>query len=113
MKQKKNLKEIKILKVNYDQGVHLGFSYRKALLGKMIKRGLKLKAISLYRKIKLHLKERFHVNPDLLIEISFLKITPLIYFKAFRIGRTVQGVPLPINELKQVVYPMKCFFKLF
>jgi ribosomal protein S7 len=113
MKLKLFLKRLEKNKINYDQLIQLGFRFRKAFINKIIKRGLKLKAINLFRKIKIELKTQLNnkFSPDLLIEICFMKLTPLIYFKALRKGRSIINIPYLINETKQVVYPMKWFFQ--
>ena len=37
------------LKANYDYFNHMGFLYQKAFSGKLMKRGLKLKSIKIFR----------------------------------------------------------------
>jgi len=103
----KVIKYNKILKRSYDYYYHMYFCFISTFIGSLIQRGLRMKAFNKFLHVKYVLKIKESLDPFVLLLICFLKITPSIYFLPMRMGRIVQGIPLPIFEQKQIVYAVK------
>ena len=83
------------------------YCFISTFTGSLTVNGFKLKALKKFLQVKYVLKIREKLDPYIILLIAFLKVTPSIYFLPMRMGRIVQGIPLPIFEQKQIVYAVK------
>ena len=86
---------------------HLNYRYHKLFFGKLIKKSLKLQAFNNFLKLKVMLKKEEKFDPNTILFLSFLKITPLIMLVPVRLGASFHGAPLPITEKKKVTFAAK------
>jgi len=103
----KVIKYRKVLKRSFDYYYHMCYCFISTFVGSLTSRGLKLKALKKFLHVKYVLKMKEKLDPYLLLLICFLKVTPSIYLLPMRMGRIVQGIPLPIFDHKQIVYAVK------
>jgi ribosomal protein S7 len=91
--------------INSDAFNSLYYLFIKTLVGKLIKKGKKYKALKLYKflkeNIKLNTKKRKEVS--FIFLLSMLNCMPRVSFKEIRLGSQKKDVPMPINEKKQVL----------
>jgi len=92
--------------------VYYFFRYHRIFFGSLIFRGRKLWAFNFFNKLKIELKNREKIEPNLTFFFSMLKITPNVLLFPYKIGGKVQGVPLPISWKKKLTYATKWVIKL-
>ena len=88
------------------------FRYHRIFFGSLIFKGYKLKAFSLFNKLKHLLKQNFKKDPNFIFLLSLCQITPNILLFPFKIGGKVQGVPLSISWKKKWTFATKWIIKL-
>ena len=66
----------------------------------------------MFLKIKQGLKSKELYDPYILFLVAMMKITPDIIFLSVKLGGSSQGVPMPINEKKRIVFGVKWVLKL-
>jgi ribosomal protein S7 len=98
----------KINFVNLDIYNSLYYLFIKTLVGKLIKKGKKNKALKLYKILREYIKLNIKKNKkkkDLpfIFLLSMLNSMPRVSFKEIRLGSQKKEVPMPINEKKQVL----------
>lgn len=88
--------------------------YIRTLIGKLIKRGKKLNAIKLYKKIKENIKLQTEKNNEIsfIIYIAMLNSLSKISFKEIRMGSQKNQIPIPILEKKQILISVATLLKL-
>jgi ribosomal protein S7 len=91
----------------------LYYLFIKTLVGKLIKKGKKYKALKIYKllkeNIKLNTKKRKEVS--FIFLLSMLNCMPRVSFKEIRLGSQKKDVPMPINEKKQVLVSVDTLLK--
>jgi len=91
----------------------LYYLFIKSLVGKLIKKGKKCRAIHFYKR----LKENIKINTKKKREVSFiflismLNSMPKVSFKEIRLGSQKKDLPIIINEKKQVLFSVETFLK--
>jgi ribosomal protein S7 len=91
----------------YDYNNYTYYRYSHLLFRSLINRGHKLKAFNFMIALKLQLKLRERVDPNLIILVALLKITPDILVYPLKLGGAVQKVPLAICARKQYTFAVK------
>jgi len=94
----------------YNEIYHL---YIKTLLGKLIKKGKKIKALTFYKRVKEAIKlERGKENEIFLIFLlTLLNSMPKVAFKEMRLGSQKKDIPIPIDEKRQVLVSIDSILK--
>jgi len=86
----------------------------KTLVGKLIKKGKKFKALTLYNNIKENIK--FSTNKEkevsFILLVALLNSMPKVAFKEIRLGSQKKDLPIPISEKKQVLTSVDSFLKM-
>lgn len=89
------------------------YLYVNTLVGKLIKKGNRTKAITLYNilkeNIKLETKKKREVS--FIFLVSMLNSLPKVSFKEIRLGSQKKDVPMPINKKKQVLVSVDTLLK--
>jgi ribosomal protein S7 len=97
----------KINFVNLEIYNSLYYLFIKTLVGKLIKKGKKNKALKFYKilreYIKLNIKKKRKKEVSFIFLLSMLNSMPRVSFKEIRLGSQKKDVPMPINEKKQVL----------
>lgn len=88
------------------------FRYHRIFFGSLIFKGRKLWAFNFFNKLKVSLKLREKIEPNLTFFFAMIKITPNVLLFPYKIGGKVQGVPLPISWKKKFTYATKWVIKL-
>lgn len=96
----------------FDYCSYMAYRYHYLFFHSLIFRGRKLWAFNFFIALKFELKKREMVDPFWVFLISLLKITPDFMLMPLKLGRTIQYVPLPINERKQYTFAIKFVIKL-
>jgi ribosomal protein S7 len=100
--------------LNFDIFNDLYYIYINALVGKMIKKGKREKALKFFKK----LKENIKINTGKKKEISFifllsmLNSMPKVSFKEIRLGSQKKDLPMPIDEKKQILVCVDILLKI-
>jgi len=84
---------------------YLYYLYINCLLGKLIKKGKKTKALNLFKNLKENIKLKTNKEHEvlLILLVSMLRSRSKIYFKEIRLGSQKKELPMPVNEKKQVL----------
>lgn len=100
--------------------INLGFShdlyclYVRTLIGKLIKKGAKFKALKIYKEIRENIK--LHTNKkkkvSLVFYIAMLNSMSKIGFKEIRMGSQKKQIPIPILEKKQILVNIATLLKI-
>lgn len=103
-------KNIYINSIVFNKLYHL---FIKALVGKLIKKGKKFKAIYLFKKLKENIKMNTKKKKEVsfIFLISMLNSMPKVSFKEIRLGSQKKDLPIIINEKKQVLFSVETFLK--
>ena len=90
------------------------FLFIKTVVGKLIKKGKKFKALNLYKNIKENIKFNTKKEKEVsfIFLIALLNSMPKVAFKEIRLGSQKKDLPTPINEKKQVLTSVDSFFKI-
>jgi ribosomal protein S7 len=84
----------------------LYYLFIKTLVGKLLKKGKKNKALKFYKllkeQIKLNIRKK-KKEVSFVFLLSMLNSMPRVSFKEIRLGSQKKDVPMPINEKKQVL----------
>jgi len=104
----KNLKR----KINYNFFVYFFFRYHRIFFGSLIFCGKKLWAFNFFNKIKYELKQKEHIEPNLIFLFALVKITPNVLLFPYKIGGKTEGVPLAISWQKKLIFATKWVIKL-
>jgi ribosomal protein S7 len=95
----------KYIYINFDVFNELYYIYINSLVGKLIKKGNKIKALNLYKilkeNIKLETKKKKEIS--FIFLVSMLNSMPKVSFKEIRLGSQKKDLPMPINKKKQVL----------
>jgi len=100
-----------LLSNKFDNHSYLWFRYHKLFLGVLTRKGRKLWAIKFFNEVKYQLKMKEGADPFWIFLMSMLKLTPTIILFPLRLGSTIRGVPMPINERKQYTFAVKWVIK--
>src|ERR1700754_4814190 len=90
--------------INSDTFNEIYSLFVKTLVGKLIKKGKKFKALNLYKNKKKEVSFIFLV--------ALLNSMPKVAFKEIRLGSQKKDLPIPIDEKKQVLTSVDTFLKL-
>jgi ribosomal protein S7 len=71
-------------------------------IGKFIKKGKKLYAWKLYNSLKLLLKKKTKLNPNLVLLVSVLNSLIKVHFIKKRFGGTRKDIPIPLKLERQI-----------
>ena len=100
--------------LNFDVFNDLYYIYINTLVGKMIKKGKKDKALKFFK----NLKENIKLNTEKKKEVSFifllsmLNSMPKVSFKEIRLGSQKKDLPMPIDEKKQILVCVDILLKI-
>lgn len=88
--------------------------YIRTLIGKLIKRGRKINALKIYKKIKENLKLQTEKKSQIsfIIYIAMLNSLSKVSFKEIRMGSQKNQIPIPILEKKQILMSVATLLKL-
>lgn len=88
--------------------------YIRTLIGKLIRRGGKLNALKIFKKIKENIKLQTEKKNEIhyIIYISMLNSLSKISFKEIRMGSQKNQIPIPILEKKQILISVATLLKL-
>lgn len=83
------------------------------LLGKLIKKGNKFKALKIYKKLREKIKLNINKEHKVLfvILLSLLKSMSKVYFKEIRLGSQKKELPMPVTQRKQVLVYVEYLLK--
>jgi len=84
-------------KPTFDHFLQLWFNYHLVFFNYLMTRGLKLRAFSIFCKIKEGLKIKEDFDPSFIFLISMLNITPSLMIRIFERRGSSHEVPLPIS----------------
>lgn len=87
--------------------------YIKVLLGKLIKKGKKIKAINFYKRVKEAVKLEMEKKREIffILLLTLLNSMPKVAFKEMRLGSQKKDIPIPIDEKKQVLVSVDSILK--
>lgn len=74
----------------------------KHFVGKLIKKGKKLYAWKAYNNLKLLLKRKTKLNPNLVLLVSILNSLIKVHFIKKRFGGTRKDIPIPLKLERQI-----------
>lgn len=77
------------------------FKYHCCLFGSLIKHGKKFRAFTFFNKLKYELKLKENIEPNIIIFLAMLKLTPSVLLFPIKVGGQLQKVPLPISWKKK------------
>jgi len=89
--------------INSDIFNGLYYLFIKTLIGKLIKKGKKYKALKLYKILKENIKLNTKKKVSSIFLLSMLNSMPKVAFKEIRLGSQKKDLPMAINEKKQVL----------
>jgi len=89
--------------INLDIFNGLYYLFIKTLIGKLIKKGKKYKALKLYKNLKENIKLNTKKKVSSIFLLSMLNSMPKVAFKEIRLGSQKKDLPMAINEKKQVL----------
>ena len=89
-------------KAEYDANFYMYFYYHEFFWKRLIKKGLKLKMVNFFSKLKLELKKSSNEEPFIAFLIAMLNISPRIYPKKAWVGGASQVLGFPLFFKKQV-----------
>jgi ribosomal protein S7 len=100
--------------INSETFNEIYFLFIKTLIGKLIKKGKKFKALNLYKNIKENIKfsTKKEKEVSFIFLIALLNSMPKVAFKEIRLGSQKKDLPIPINEKKQVLTSVESFLKI-
>jgi ribosomal protein S7 len=103
----------KYVYINSDLFNELYYLYISTLVGKLIKKGNKTKAITLFNILKENIKLETNKKKEVsfIFLISMLNSLPKVSFKEIRLGSQKKDVPMPINKKKQVLVSVETLLK--
>ena len=83
----------------------LYYLYINCLLGKLIKKGHKFKALKIYKRLREHVKLNINKEHEVLFVflLALLKCMSKVYFKEIRLGSQKKELPMPVERKKQVL----------
>lgn len=95
---------------SYNDIFHL---YIKVLIGKLTKKGKKIKALSFYKRVKEAIKLNREKKNEifLILLLTMLNSMPKVAFKEMRLGSQKKDIPIPIDEKKQVLVSVDSILK--
>jgi ribosomal protein S7 len=87
--------------------------YIKALLGKLIKKGKKIKALNFYKRVKETIKLEMERKKEIffILLLTLLNSMPKVAFKEMRLGSQKKDIPIPIDEKRQVLVSVDSILK--
>lgn len=90
--------------LNFDVFNDLYYTYINTLVGKLIKKGKKEKALTFYKKLKENIKLKVKKkHTSFVFLLSLLNSIPKTSFKEIRLGSQKKDLPMPVDERKQVL----------
>jgi len=91
----------------------LYYLFIKVLLGKLIKKGNRFKALKLYKNLKEKIKFNSNKKKDILFIflLSVLRSKSKVSFKEIRLGSQKKELPMPVEEKKQVLVVVEYLLK--
>jgi ribosomal protein S7 len=100
--------------LNFDIFNDLYYIYINTLVGKLIKKGNKIKALSLYKSLKENIKLETKKKKEVsfIFLVSMLNSIPKVSFKEIRLGSQKKDLPMPISKKKQVLTCVDILLKL-
>lgn len=109
MKKKKIYVYIKL-----DYYNKLYYLYIKTLVGKLIKKGKKFKALKFYNNLRENMKLETKKNKKIsfVFLLCMLNSMPKVAFKEIRLGSQKKDLPIPIGEKKQVLVSVETLLKM-
>jgi ribosomal protein S7 len=104
----------KSLYIKLDIYNELYYLYIKTLIGKLIKKGKKCKALIFYKNLKENIKLNTKKKREVpfIFLLSMLNSMPKVAFKEIRLGSQKKDVPMPISERKQVLVCIDTLLKI-
>jgi len=106
------MKKYKYTKVGIYRELY--YLFIKSLVGKLIKKGNKIKAINIFKylkeNIKLETKKKKEISFILLV--SMLNSMSKVSFKEIRMGSQKKELPMPISKKKQALVSADTFLKI-
>jgi len=83
----------------------LYYLYVNTLVGKLIKKGKRLKSLKIFYKIKENLKIQTNKEHNIsgILLLSMLNSIAKVSFKEIRLGSQKKDIPMPISQRKQVL----------
>jgi ribosomal protein S7 len=100
--------------INSDTFNDIYYLYIRTLIGKLIKKGKKEKALKFYNNIKENIKLDMNKKKSipLVFLLSMLNSMPKLSFKEMRLGSQKKDIPISISENKQVLICVDTLLKL-
>jgi len=107
--KRKNMKHL-INNKNYN---YLYYLYIRVLLGKLIKKGKKFKALKIFKNLKKNIKLITNKEHSVLFIflLSMLKSKAKVSFKEIYLGSQKKELPMPVEERKQVLTSVDTLLK--
>lgn len=99
--------------INTETFNEIYFLFVKTLVGKLIKKGKKFKALNLYKNIKKNIKLNMMKEKEVsyIFLIALLNSISKVAFKEIRLGSQKKDLPIPIDEKKGVLTSVDSFLK--
>lgn len=99
--------------INFSHYNKLYYLCVKCLLGKLIKKGNKFKALKIYKKLKENIKQNINKEHEVLfvILLSLLKSMSKVSFKEIYLGSQKKELPMSVSEKKQVLVYVETLLK--
>src|ERR1700753_2820746 len=106
--------EKKNIFLNFDIFNDLYYLYINTLVGKMIKKGKKNKALKFYNLLKENIKLNTKKKKEVcfIFLLSMLNSMPKVSFKEIRLGSQKKDLPMPIDEKKQLLVCVDTLLKI-
>lgn len=100
--------------INIKNYNYLYYLYIRVLVGKLIKKGNKFKALKIYKNLKENIKLNTNKEHEILFIFLFsiLKSKPKVSFKEIYLGSQKKELPMPVEERKQVLVGIETLLKL-
>jgi ribosomal protein S7 len=92
---------------------YLYYLYIRVLLGKLIKKGKRFKALKIYKNLKRNIKLNTNKEHSVLfiLLLSMLKSKQKVSFKEIYLGSQKKELPMPVEERKQVLNCVETLLK--
>lgn len=100
--------ELYLNKKNYSKVFNL---FINSLLGSLLKRGNKLRALKSIFKLRFLLKLKSKREPNFILLYAIYKGILKIYFIKKRFGKVFKEIPMPLNYKRRIRFIVKSFLK--
>jgi ribosomal protein S7 len=89
------------------------YLFIKVLLGKLIKKGKRFKALKLYKNLKEKIKLNSNKKKNIffIFVLSMLRSRSKVSFKEIRLGSQKKELPMPVEERKQILVVVEYLLK--